>query len=57
MASLFEGHHLALQNLVPNLLQLYADIEFKSRGCIEEAHTQVGLLFKLNQFVRYKVLM
>lgn len=35
MASLFEGHQLALQYLVPNLLQLYVDIEFTG------AHTQV----------------
>ncbi|KAG0558710.1 hypothetical protein KC19_10G048000 [Ceratodon purpureus] len=34
MASLFEGHQLALQYLVPNLLQLYVDIEFTG------AHTQ-----------------
>jgi hypothetical protein len=37
MSSLFEGHHLALQYLVPNLLQLYVDIEFTG------AHNQVSL--------------
>jgi len=39
MSSLFEGHQLALQYLVPNLLQLYVDIEFTG------AHNQVGLPF------------
>lgn len=28
MASLFEGHPLAMQHLTPNLLRLYVDIEF-----------------------------
>lgn len=35
MTTLFEGHHLALQYLVPNLLKLYVDIEFTG------SHTQV----------------
>lgn len=35
MASLFEGHQMALQYLVPNLLKLYVDIEFTG------SHTQV----------------
>jgi hypothetical protein len=35
MTSLFEGHQLALQYLVPNLLKLYVDIEFTG------SHTQV----------------
>ncbi|KAJ7561846.1 hypothetical protein O6H91_03G043800 [Diphasiastrum complanatum] len=34
MASLFEGHPLALEYLVPNLLKLYVDIEFTG------SHTQ-----------------
>ncbi|CAM6096554.1 unnamed protein product [Calypogeia fissa] len=34
MTSLFEGHQLALQYLVPNLLKLYVDIEFTG------SHTQ-----------------
>lgn len=37
MASLFEGHHLALEYLVPNLLKLHVDIEFTG------SHTQVIL--------------
>lgn len=36
MAGLFEGHPLAIQVLVPNLLRLYVDIEFTG------SHTQVG---------------
>ena len=39
MSSLFEGHQLALQYLVPNLLQLYVDIEFTG------AHNQVSVFF------------
>ena len=38
MSSLFEGHQLALECLVPNLLKLYVDIEFTG------SHTQVCLV-------------
>lgn len=36
MTGLFEGHPLAIQVLVPNLLRLYVDIEFTG------SHTQVS---------------
>jgi hypothetical protein len=38
MTGLFEGHPLAIQVLVPNLLRLYVDIEFTG------SHTQVKCL-------------
>jgi hypothetical protein len=37
-----------LQYLVPNLLQLYVDIEFTG------SHTQVGLLFGFVKVARWK---
>lgn len=46
MASLFEGHPLAMQHLTPNLLRLYVDIEFTG------SHTAVCAMFcdLLNNF-------
>uniref|UniRef100_A0A7I4B4Z0 RING-type E3 ubiquitin transferase n=1 Tax=Physcomitrium patens TaxID=3218 RepID=A0A7I4B4Z0_PHYPA len=47
MSSLFEGHHLALEYLVPNLLQLYVDIEFTG------AHNQVAVREEKGAYLKF----
>ncbi|KAL3691495.1 hypothetical protein R1sor_005146 [Riccia sorocarpa] len=51
MASLFEGHELALQYLVPNLLKLYVDIEFT--GSHTQFYDKFNIRHNISELLEY----
>ncbi|KAG0567242.1 hypothetical protein M758_7G160400 [Ceratodon purpureus] len=51
MSSLFEGHQLALQYLVPNLLQLYVDIEFT--GAHNQFYDKFNIRHNIAELLEY----
>lgn len=51
MASLFEGHQLALQYLVPNLLRLYVDIEFT--GSHNQFYDKFNIRHNISELLEY----
>lgn len=51
MASLFEGHQLALQHLVPNLLKLYVDIEFT--GSHTQFYDKFNIRHNISELLEY----
>lgn len=51
MASLFEGHQLALQYLVPNLLKLYVDIEFT--GSHTQFYDKFNIRHNISELLEY----
>uniref|UniRef100_A0A7I4AYP6 RING-type E3 ubiquitin transferase n=1 Tax=Physcomitrium patens TaxID=3218 RepID=A0A7I4AYP6_PHYPA len=51
MSSLFEGHHLALEYLVPNLLQLYVDIEFT--GAHNQFYDKFNIRHNIAELLEY----
>lgn len=51
MASLFEGHQLALKYLVPNLLKLYVDIEFT--GSHTQFYDKFNIRHNISELLEY----
>ncbi|KAH7424550.1 hypothetical protein KP509_11G013400 [Ceratopteris richardii] len=51
MSSLFEGHQLALQYLVPNLLKLYVDIEFT--GSHTQFYDKFNIRHNISELLEY----
>ncbi|KAG6550550.1 hypothetical protein Mapa_007919 [Marchantia paleacea] len=51
MASLFEGHQMALQYLVPNLLKLYVDIEFT--GSHTQFYDKFNIRHNISELLEY----